>query len=245
MSTTELNEVADGVYRLGTRWANFHLVVEGNEGCLVDAGYPRYFTQLQETAEELGIRVAGIRGVIITHHHVDHTGTAEAVRSRAGADVFVGAKDASIVRGERPSHPPHGFWHEAWRPSMVAYLLHSARTGGARYRPVAAPKTLDEDGRVDLPGGPRIVRTPGHTAGHCSVYLEARGVLFAGDAMVNFDYASGERGLKLHRFNEDREGAMASLSRFDGLDAEVVLFGHGDPWRSGLASALEIARERS
>jgi len=106
-------------------------------------------------------------------------------------------------------------------------------------------KTLDEDGRVDLPGGPRIVRTPGHTAGHCSVYLEDRGVLFAGDAMVNFDYASGERGLKLHRFNEDREGAMASLSRFDGLDAEVVLFGHGDPWRSGLASALEIARERS
>jgi hypothetical protein len=42
-----VNEVADGVYRLGTRWANFYLVVEGAEGLLVDAGYPRYFKQLQ------------------------------------------------------------------------------------------------------------------------------------------------------------------------------------------------------
>jgi glyoxylase-like metal-dependent hydrolase (beta-lactamase superfamily II) len=239
-----VSEVAGGVHRLGTRWANFHLVAEGDEGILVDAGYPRYFTQLQTTAQTLGVGLKGIRAVIVTHHHVDHAGTAEAVRSRAGADVFVGAADASIVRGERPSHPPHGFWREAWRPSMIAYLLHSARTGGGRYRPVGAVRALDEDGALDLPGRPRIVRTPGHTAGHCSVFLQERGVLLAGDAMVNFDYASGQRGPKLHRFNEDRDKAIASLERLDGLEAEVVLFGHGDPWRSGLASALEIVREQ-
>jgi hypothetical protein len=45
------------------------------------------------------------------------------------------------------------------------------------------------------------------------VLLEERGVLFSGDPMVNFDYATGERGVKLHRFNEDRDGAMASLER--------------------------------
>jgi glyoxylase-like metal-dependent hydrolase (beta-lactamase superfamily II) len=238
-----VSEVVEGVYRLGTRWANFYLVVEGDEGILVDAGYPRYFTQLQETSQAIGVGLERIHAVIVTHHHVDHTGTAEAVRSRGGADVFVGAEDAPIVRGERPSHPPHGFWHEAWRPSMFAYLLHSARTGGARYRPVAALNTLDDDGPLDLPGRPRIIRTPGHTAGHSSVFLPERGVLFAGDAMVNFDYASGERGLKLHRFNEDRERAMTALGRLDGLAAEVVLFGHGDPWHDGLGRALEVARE--
>jgi glyoxylase-like metal-dependent hydrolase (beta-lactamase superfamily II) len=128
---------------------------------------------------------------------------------------------------------------------MIAYLLHSARTGGARYRPVGTIKSLVEGGPLDLPGRPRVVRTPGHTAGHCSVFLEDRGVLFAGDAMVNFDYASGARGLKLHRFNEDRDQAMASLERLDGLEAEVALFGHGDPWRGGLAPALAIVREQS
>jgi hypothetical protein len=36
-----VNEVADGVYRLATRWANFYLVVDGGEGLLVAAGYQR------------------------------------------------------------------------------------------------------------------------------------------------------------------------------------------------------------
>ena len=237
-------EVARGVYRLGSRWANFHLVVEGGEGLLVDSGYPAYLGQLQEAAEDLGVGLGGIRAVIVTHHHVDHAGTAEAVRLQAGAAVFVGVEDAPIVQGEHPSRPPHGFWYQAWRPSMVGYLLHSARAGGARYRPVATVMMLDEDGPLDVPGRPRVIRTPGHTAGHCSVLLEGHGVLFSGDAMINFDYASGERGLSLHRFNENREQAIASLGRLDGLEAEVVVFGHGDPWRGSVARALEIVRAK-
>lgn len=237
-------EVARGVYRLGTRWANFYLVVDGGEGLLVDSGYPGYLGQLEATVEDLGIGLHGIRAVIVTHHHVDHAGTAEAVRSRGGAAVFVGAEDAPTVRGEHPSHPPQGFWYQAWRPSMIDYLLHTGRARGARYQSVATVTTLDEDGPLDLPGQPRIIATPGHTAGHCSVLLEDRGVLFSGDAMINFDYASGDRGLSLHRFNEDREQAIASLGRLDDLEAEVIVFGHGDPWRGGVARALEIARAK-
>jgi glyoxylase-like metal-dependent hydrolase (beta-lactamase superfamily II) len=240
-----MSEVAEGVHRLGSRWANFYLVVEGDEGLLVDAGYPGYFRQLQRATQALGVGLQAIRAAIITHHHVDHAGTAEAVRSQAGASVLVGAGDAAIVRGEHPSHPPQGFWREGWRASMIAYLLHSGRMGGARYRPVSAVEVLDDDGRLDLPGRPRIIPTPGHTAGHRSVWLEDRGVLFTGDAMVNFDYANGERGLKLHRFNEDRERAMASIRHLEGIGAEVVLFGHGDPWRGGVGRALDIVRERS
>ena len=60
---------------------------------------------------------------------------------------------------------------------------------------------------------------------------------------MNFDYASGESGLAQHRFNEDRERAFKSLARLDGLEADVVLFGHGNPWTEGLRSALEIVRD--
>lgn len=60
--------------------------------------------------------------------------------------------------------------------------------------------------------------------------------------MANFDYATGTRGLGQHRFNDDREMALASLAHLDAIDAEVVLFGHGDPWTGGLRQALEVAR---
>jgi glyoxylase-like metal-dependent hydrolase (beta-lactamase superfamily II) len=235
-------EVAPGVYRLGTQWVNFYLVVDGDEALMVDSGYPGYAGQLEAVAETVGVGLRGIRGALVTHHHIDHAGTAEVARSRGGAEVFVGVGDAPIVRGERASHPPHGFWHQAWRPSMLRYLLHTARVGGASYRPVDAVTLLEREGRLDLPGRPQVIPTPGHTAGHYSVWLEERGALFAGDAMVNFDYASGARGLMLHRFNEDRGRALMALERLDHLEAEVILFGHGDPWSGGVRRAVETVR---
>jgi glyoxylase-like metal-dependent hydrolase (beta-lactamase superfamily II) len=77
------------------------------------------------------------------------------------------------------------------------------------------------------------------------VLVENRSVLLAGDAMVNFDYASGESGLRQHRFNEDRAQALASLTRLEELDAEIVLFGHGDPWSEGARRAVELVRARA
>jgi hypothetical protein len=55
---------------------------------------------------------------------------------------------------------------------------------------------------------------------------------------------SGNPGLGLHRLNDDREVALGSLSRLDGVGADIALFAHGDPWTGGLARALEIVRER-
>jgi glyoxylase-like metal-dependent hydrolase (beta-lactamase superfamily II) len=201
---------------------------------LVDAGYPGYFEQIPDASE--------VAAVVVTHHHVDHAGTAEQVRSRGGATIYVDGADAPMVRGERRSHVPPGFYRQAWRPSMARYLAHTVAVGGARYRPVSIVRELGHDERLDVPGRPLVIHAPGHTAGHCSVLLDDRGVLLAGDAMVNFDYAAGRTGLRLHRFNEDRARAHASLERFDSLAAEVVLFGHGDPWTRGLKAALERVR---
>jgi glyoxylase-like metal-dependent hydrolase (beta-lactamase superfamily II) len=219
-------------------------MVEGPEATLVDAGYPRYWPQIPEALHELGLPAAAIAAVLVTHHHVDHVGTAEQVSRSTGATVYVHADDAEIVRGERRSHVPPGFYRQSWRPSMARYLAHTVAVGGARYRPVSQAQALSEDGALELPGRPRVIQTPGHTRGHYSIAVENRGVLFAGDAMVNFDYASGERGPRQHRFNEDRERALDSLRRLDELDADVVLFGHGDPWTGGLQRALELVRQR-
>jgi hypothetical protein len=62
----------------------------------------------------------------------------------------------------------------------------------------------------------------------------ADGVHRLGTACANFY-------LRLHRFDEDRARALASRDRLATLGAEALLFGHGDPWRDGLAQALDVA----
>jgi glyoxylase-like metal-dependent hydrolase (beta-lactamase superfamily II) len=237
-------EVAEGTFQLGTQWANFHLVTEGTEAILIDAGYPAYWTQVPAVAHELGLSLNGLLAVIVTHHHVDHVGAAKRLQSTTHAVVHVHAADAPMVRGDRRSHVPPGFYRQCWRPSMARYLIHTAAAGGARYRPVPAIHELRDGDVLDLPGSPRVIHTPGHTAGHCSIALDRRGVLLCDDAMVNFDYAAGRHGLGLHRFNDDRAQALVSLSRLEPVPAEIVLFGHGQPWTEGLRRALDAVRSR-
>jgi glyoxylase-like metal-dependent hydrolase (beta-lactamase superfamily II) len=171
-------EVAKGVYRLGTSWINSYLVEEDAEFTLIDAGYPGYWKHLAAAIDVLGARLEAIRAVIVTHHHADHAGTAERLRSTAGARVLVGEGDAWIVAGKCPSHANPGFYRQsAVRRSGIRFLAHSALAGGAKYRPVRSLETLTKDQTLDLPGRPRVIHTPGHTAGHYSVALPERAVL--------------------------------------------------------------------
>jgi glyoxylase-like metal-dependent hydrolase (beta-lactamase superfamily II) len=238
-------EVAEGVYRLGTRWINFYLVVESAEYTMVDAGYPGYWKYLSGALDALGASPGAIRAVIVTHHHADHAGTAERVRSTGGPRVLAGEGDAWIIAGRYPSHASPGFYRRcSIHRSGLRFIAHSAVAGGAKYRPVQSVESLTEDdATLDLPGRPRVIHTPGHTGGHYSVALPDRGVLISGDALATLDYVTGKHRVGLHPLNDDNEIALASLDRLDAVEAETVLPAHGDPWTRGLRRAIEIARE--
>ena len=44
-------------------------------------------------------------------------------------------------------------------------------------------------------------------------------------------------------FNVSTDACFESLAAIEGLAAEVVLPGHGEPWREGPAAAVARARE--
>ena len=45
------------------------------------------------------------------------------------------------------------------------------------------------------------------------------------------------------QFNESNEACRESLGAIEGVDAALVLPGHGDPWTEGTAAAVKSARE--
>jgi hypothetical protein len=44
-------------------------------------------------------------------------------------------------------------------------------------------------------------------------------------------------------FNISNSEALASLSLYENLDADLLLLGHGEPWTEGPKAAVEGARQ--
>lgn len=239
-------EVANGVRRIGSRYTNFYLIEDRGKLTLLDAGLPGYWPLLIAELETLGKGLDAIDAILITHHHPDHVGVAERVRRAGSARVYAHAADSPLITGEQKSPPPN-FFAQLWRPVVFRYLLHSVMAGAARHTPVAHVLTFADGEVLDVPGRPRVVHVPGHTAGQCALVLESQRVLFSADALVTTDLLNGTPGPNVPPdfVNDDSRQMVESLSAIEQVEADVLLPGHGEPWRSGVREAVRLARQHA
>jgi glyoxylase-like metal-dependent hydrolase (beta-lactamase superfamily II) len=239
-------EVAPGVFRLGTPIVNWYLVQADGALCAVDSGLPGYGDSLEADLREHGLEPAGIEAVVLTHSDSDHTGLAARLRE-AGARVLVHRADAATLAKPGPKSgdaAPAKLARQLWRPGLWGFMGHMARRGGAHPASVEADATFGDGAVLDVPGRLRVLHTPGHTAGHSSLLLGDRGVLFVGDALCTWNPITGRRAPQLmpRFFNEDNRACASSLGAIAAADAGVLLPGHGDPWHGSPDTAAEQAR---
>ncbi|MFD9003500.1 MBL fold metallo-hydrolase [Streptomyces sp. NPDC059582] len=179
-------------------------VVDTDRGpVLIDTGWddPASWDTLAEGLTACGTSVAGLHGVVITHHHPDHHGLSGRVREASGAWVAMHAADISIVRRTRETRPDRWFTYmrdklaAAGAPEEHVAPLRTARP--RRTLPGFSPALPDREivpgELLDLPGRRlRAVWTPGHTPGHVCLHLEeehpsrlpGHGRLFSGDHLL-------------------------------------------------------------
>ena len=85
--------------------------------------------------------------------------------------------------------------------------------------------------------------------GDCALGVSHFGqqALFVGDAMCTLSPVTHARGPQLmpRAMNESNEQALRSLDRLEPLQADVMLFGHGEPWHDGASEAIRQARAAS
>lgn len=234
-------EIADGVWRLGSRWVNWYVIERPDGLTAIDAGLPAHRPQLPALAKRLGRSGAEVSDLILTHWHADHLGCAGWLHSHHGAKVWAPQAEVSLVNGtEEPKQPD--FLPYLWRPAMVRYLASVVRDGALRVDPVPSVEPYGTE-TVGLPGGLRAIATPGHTRGHCALLDERRGALFCGDALATVNLLTWRPGPRLlpGRLNHDNDAAQRSLAQLEAADAGLLLPGHGEPWRDGAGGAARLA----
>lgn len=212
----------------------------------MDAGLPGFGKTLSSDLSLLGHSPAEIEALVLTHSDGDHTGLAKALRDHS-ARVLVSAADEPTLRRPRPKSgdaKPINVVPQLRHPALLKLIAHLALSGGFKLTGLEGAATFSADEVLDVPGRPRVIATPGHTPGHCALYFEDKGALFAGDALCTRNPVTGRPGAQVMPsvMNVSTEQCFQSLAAIEEIPARVVLVGHGDPWYASPGQAVESAR---
>ncbi|MFI6444630.1 MBL fold metallo-hydrolase [Kitasatospora sp. NPDC050543] len=232
----ELIQLTPAVWQLPFAVGHVHLVRLPDGYALIDTGVPGSAPEILDALARLGARPQELRQIVLTHSHLDHTGSAADLVAATGARVLAGSLDAPVIRGAAAEAEPVYTAQERVLHEQV--MAGFAAAGIQSPRPVTVDQELNEGDTLDGWGQPvHVLHVPGHTPGGIALHLPAAGVLFPGDIVATTD----GRAI-LGPINVDRAQAITSFRRLAGLEGVEALFvPHGEPVLKGAGELLRAA----
>ncbi len=159
---------------------NVHLLRGADGLVLVDTGPPGEAENITRQMLALGFEPRDLRLILITHGHVDHFGSAAALREQFNVPVAVHQADAPALR--QGIHLPGTLTPTNWIMSLMARFSLSPLPTTAP--PLEPDIVFDRGWSLEQYGiAGQVLLTPGHTPGSCSVLLES-GEAVVGDLVA-------------------------------------------------------------
>ncbi len=227
-----LDSVAPGVHGLQTVMVNLYTVTAPDGSwVLIDTGLPFFSNRiLSWVGRQFG---PGARPscIVLTHGHFDHIGAVKELSEAWDVPVYAHPLEFPYLTGRSKYPPPDPtVGGGAFTILSVAYPRGPIDIGPRL-------QVLPADGTVPGLPGWRWIHTPGHTAGHVSLFRDQDRVLIAGDALVTTKQESAvavaTQRPEWHGppayYTSDWGAAAQSVARLAGLEPVVVATGHGIP----------------
>jgi len=246
----EAREVAPGIWKITLpipfplRTVNVYALVGADGWALIDAGMgtPDAREAFAAGLKRAGLDVAGLKSLVLTHHHPDHIGLSGELQEESGAQVYMHPIDEQglqvIWSGTMPERfgrvsaffQQHGLERTALWYNQANQANPQALRTILRVPPHEAFTLVEDGATIDLVGEQyRVIWVPGHSDGLIALFRERDGVFIASDHVL--PRITPNVGLYSKYDRPDPLGDyLASLHKVESLPASLVLPGHGEPF---------------
>jgi glyoxylase-like metal-dependent hydrolase (beta-lactamase superfamily II) len=206
---------------------------------LVDTGpkTPEAVEALREGLARERVKLSDIERIVLTHAHEDHCGLAKTIRDEAtNAEILVHDWETGHLFG-RLSQDEHrklivraGVPDEVWRKMQGFYESFEGLTDALDDNEFSP---LTDEMELEFASGVlKVLHTPGHTPGSCSLLREANRTLICGDCVLKRitpnPVLSPDPVDRNKRFPSLAE-YLVSLARIRSLAPTFIYGGHGEP----------------
>jgi hydroxyacylglutathione hydrolase len=222
-----LRKIAEGVYRVPARAANTYLIEAPKGLVLVDSGLPGSQKGILRAIAKLGRTPSDLKLVLLTHRHLDHVGSAAALKKQTGAKLASHPFEKPYAAGTLVISAPNA-WSLYGRiarklTTLEYWSLKLFRV--IKFQTAHVDLAADEESVLDGTGlDGSVVWTPGHTKGSITLFLNQSGVAFVGDLLRS------RRGRLVEPLlMESIPQTQASIKRILDLGPEIICPGHGKP----------------
>ncbi|GEO06179.1 MBL fold metallo-hydrolase [Adhaeribacter aerolatus] len=227
--------VAPGVSCLQIVMVNVYLISDpadtNGNWVLVDAGLAGSASRIKRAAEKLYGKGTKPRAIILTHGHFDHIGALRQLLEEWDVPVYAHLLELPYLTG-RSAYPPPDPTVGGGAMAFMSRIYPNKPIDISRH-----VQALPNDGTVPHLPGWTYLHTPGHTAGHISLFRDSDSVLVAGDAFVTVKQESMlavmTQKQEVHGppayYTPNWEAAKRSIERLLLLRPKVAATGHGLP----------------
>ncbi len=205
---------------------------------LVDCGYPNFLQLIEEAAIQRDIQFERITKLILTHHDIDHIGSAADLQKKyPHIEIIAYESEYEYIDGTKKS------MRLIQAEESLNELTDENKTNAEQFihflksiEPVHVNRILYRDEFLPWCGGINVIHTPGHTPGHISLYIPTSRTLIAGDAIV---IENGKLNIANPQFCLNLKEAIQTVQRLQGYEISRLICYHGGLFKGDVKKALD------